>query len=1039
MANPYAVLILGLSFLVSGVTGVAVPVTLARAEPANPSGVAVIIGNAEYEHRNVPAVDYAHRDAAAFRRYVVDVLGYDPDSVIDLHDASRRQLIDVFGSKGDPQGLLWSYLDPVGGSDVVVFYSGHGVPGPEGRGYLLPVDGDPNAAADDGYPLDLLYRNVGGLEEARLVRVYLEAGFSGGTHDGRQLVGDASPVFRPVSLPEDVGAKVTVLAAAGEKQVASWDEEARHGLFTRHLLDALHGGGDTDGDSLVTAAEAKRYLDRHMTRAARRQHRRVQQASLVGAVDAVLASADQDRGFPVRAELPARGEAVEVAEAAEAARDGSARAGEAVSERAAATELVPEAAEFANPHGVAVIIGNANYEHGDIPDVQFAHRDAQAFRRYVLDVLRYSPDNVLDLRDATRRQLDEALGISDASRSWLWRHLHPRQGSDVVVFYSGHGVPGTDGGRGYLLPVDADPNAAADDGYPIDRLYRNVGGLAEARLVRVYLDASFSGSSHSGGASARPAEVAGKVTALAAASHDEVASWDTEVRHGLFTHHLLDALYGAGDMDRDGRVTALELKAYLDDTMTRAARRKWARVQQASLIGRGDAVLARASAEGTFPSRPPLGAGSTATGTDQDQPQRSAVAPAEETALALSREQRILVQQGLASLGFDAGGEDGVFGHRTRAAIAGYQQRKGLPETGYLTGELRDALLALGAARQAEGSREGASVSAAGGAAPPVSWSLASVLPADVPILGTTGPDVAKRIGLVTGGAVEIRFFGAGELVGAFDVLEAVSSGTVDAGWSMPQYWTHEIPALHFFGSVPFGPEAKEYIAWLVEGGAEVMYQKLYAPHGIHAMHCGLQPPEGFGWFREEIHALEDLRGRRMRLFGIGAEVMKKLGVSAVSLPGSEVLPALRNGAIDAVEFSTPEIDERFDLYRGAKHYYFPGWLQQTGALELLVSSDRWQALGLVQQAQIEAVCHSSMMHSAGAGGAAQSAALQVLRELGVRFHRWPPDILKAMERAWSEVVSEKSASDVDFAEIADAYFDFREWYSEWHDFGYLR
>ena len=217
------------------------------------------------------------------------------------------------------------------------------------------------------------------------------------------------------------------------------------------------------------------------------------------------------------------------------------------------------------------------------------------------------------------------------------------------------------------------------------------------------------------------------------------------------------------------------------------------------------------------------------------------------------------------------------------------------------------------------------------------------------------------------------------------------------------------------------------------------MYRKLYAPHGIHAMHCGLQPPEGFGWFREEIHTLDDLRGRRMRLFGIGAEVMKKLGVSAVSLPGSEVLPALTSGAIDAVEFSTPVIDEKFGLYKGAGHYYFPGWLQQTGALELLVSSDRWQALSLVQQAQIEAVCRSSMMHSAGAGGAAQSAALQVLRELGVRFHRWPPDILKAMERAWSEVVSEKSASDVDFAEIADAYFDFREWYSEWHDFGYLR
>ena len=615
MASTNAKLSLSLSFVAHAVMGVVAFATLARAEPANPRGVAVIIGNADYEHRDVPPVDFAHRDAEAFRRYVVDVLGYDPANVIERRDASRRKLHDVFGTRSNPEGLLWSYLDPAGGSDVVVFYSGHGVPGTDdGRGYLLPVDGDPNAAADDGYPLDLLYRNVGGLAEARSVRVYLDACFSGGSNAGQSLIRNASPVYVAATLPEEVAGKVTALAAASGEQVASWDEAAQHGLFTHHLLDALYGGGDADGDGRVTAEEAKAHLDRHMTRAARRLHRRIQQASLVGEEDAVLASADQEQGFPVRPELPARGEAVVLAEATEAARDGPAVAGEAVSGRAATTELVPEATEFANPHGIAVIIGNANYEHGDIPDVQFAHRDAEVFRRYVVDVLGYDPANVIDLRDGTRREFDVVLGISGASRSLLWRHLHPRQGSDVVVFYSGHGVPGTDDGRGYLLPVDADPDAAADDGYPIDLLYRNLGGLAEARSVRVYLDADFSGSSHSDGASALPAEVAGKVTALAAARGDEVASWDMEARHGLFTHHLLDALYGAGDADRDGRVTAVEAKAYLDETMTRAARRDWARVQEASLVGRGDTVLAHASADGTFPPRPPLDAGTTARG-----------------------------------------------------------------------------------------------------------------------------------------------------------------------------------------------------------------------------------------------------------------------------------------------------------------------------------------------------------------------------------------------------------------------------------------
>ena len=262
------------------------------AQARNPRGVAVIIGNLDYEHRDVPDVAYAHRDAEAFKRYVLAVLGFDPKNVIDLRDASRRELFDALGPRGDPSGsLLWSYLHPDGGSEVVVFYSGHGVPGQkDGRGYLLPVDADPKAAEDDGYPIDLLYKNLGGLREADSVRVFLDACFSGGSHEGG-LVGSASSVFVEAALPEGAGEKVTALTAASGTQIASWDEKAEHGLFTHHLMDALHGKGDENGDGKVTAKEAKRYLDLRMTRAARRMHRRVQRASLMGSGEVVLASA----------------------------------------------------------------------------------------------------------------------------------------------------------------------------------------------------------------------------------------------------------------------------------------------------------------------------------------------------------------------------------------------------------------------------------------------------------------------------------------------------------------------------------------------------------------------------------------------------------------------------------------------------------------------------------------------------------------------------------------------------------------------------
>ena len=275
-----------------GTRGARLPCPGVGGQSPTPTGWRVIIGNTDYEHRDVPDVTFAHRDADAFRRYVVDVLGYHPRNIVDLRDATRRELFDALGTKSDPRSLLWSYLDPDGASEVVVFYSGHGVPGVnDKRGYLLPVDADPKAAEDDGYPIDLLYRNVGGLAEARSVRVYLDACFSGGSGGGGTLIQDASPVFVEATLPEGLGEKVTSLAAAMGKQVASWDEAARHGLFTHHLLDALYGKADADGNGEVTAREVKGYLDRYMTRAARRQHRRIQQASLVGAVEVVVASA----------------------------------------------------------------------------------------------------------------------------------------------------------------------------------------------------------------------------------------------------------------------------------------------------------------------------------------------------------------------------------------------------------------------------------------------------------------------------------------------------------------------------------------------------------------------------------------------------------------------------------------------------------------------------------------------------------------------------------------------------------------------------
>ena len=280
------------------------PLAPARAEFANPDGVAVIIGNRTYAG-DIPDVDYAHRDAEAFKRYVVDVLGFDPENIIDLRDATQAEMWSTFGNRATAdRSELWSYLDPDGRSDVVVFYSGHGAPGLEDkRGYLLPVNADPNTAELNGYPIDVLYDNLSSLEEARSVAVYLDACFSGGSGGGGMLIQSASPVYVGAALPEQAGERLSVLTAATGEQLASWDHEAGHGLFTHHLLDALYGKSDADTDGRVTAREAKAYLDRHMTRAARRSYKRRQRVSFTGNADTVLATVAGGGAFPDRPEL----------------------------------------------------------------------------------------------------------------------------------------------------------------------------------------------------------------------------------------------------------------------------------------------------------------------------------------------------------------------------------------------------------------------------------------------------------------------------------------------------------------------------------------------------------------------------------------------------------------------------------------------------------------------------------------------------------------------------------------------------------------
>jgi len=320
-----------------------------------------------------------------------------------------------------------------------------------------------------------------------------------------------------------------------------------------------------------------------------------------------------------------------------------------------------------------------------------------------------------------------------------------------------------------------------------------------------------------------------------------------------------------------------------------------------------------------------------------------------------------------------------------------------------------------------------------------VKWKMASTFPGSLVQIGTLGIRLQNQVEKISGGNISIKFYEPSALVPPLEIFDAVSTGGINAGWSTPGYWAGKVPALQLFSSVPFGPPANEYMSWVYYGGGLEFYEELYARHNIKGMLCGIIPPEASGWFREEIQGPEDLKGLKMRFFGLGAKVMEKVGVSTQLLAGGDIYPALELGTIDSTEFSMPAIDLELGFYQIAKHYYFPGWHQQSTFLELIINLEKWNALTETQQAQIEATCGDNFRYSIAEGEAIQGPALKTLQEKGVTLHTWSPEMLSIFESGWNEVVTELVESDEDFAKVWASLSTFRENYKEWKNLGYLK
>ncbi len=317
---------------------------------------------------------------------------------------------------------------------------------------------------------------------------------------------------------------------------------------------------------------------------------------------------------------------------------------------------------------------------------------------------------------------------------------------------------------------------------------------------------------------------------------------------------------------------------------------------------------------------------------------------------------------------------------------------------------------------------------------------MASAFPSSLALIGQNGKKMQERIAKISGGTIELRFNEPGALVPALQAIEATGQGSVDAAWSNGGFFSSKDSAFNMFASVPFGPGIGEYMAWMYHGGGLQLSREMFAKYGVHNEPCGIIPPEASGWFRKEIKSVADLKGLKMRFFGLGAKVMEKLGVATQLLAPGDIFQALQLGTIDATEFSLPAMDQSFGFYQVAKFYYFPGWHQQATFIDLYINKKKWDALTDQQRTMIQYACGESMREIISEGEAAQfKAILEMQQKHGVQVKRWTPDILAAMEKAWGEVVAEESAKNPQFKKVFDSYAAFRKDYAIWKEYGYLK
>jgi TRAP-type mannitol/chloroaromatic compound transport system substrate-binding protein len=314
--------------------------------------------------------------------------------------------------------------------------------------------------------------------------------------------------------------------------------------------------------------------------------------------------------------------------------------------------------------------------------------------------------------------------------------------------------------------------------------------------------------------------------------------------------------------------------------------------------------------------------------------------------------------------------------------------------------------------------------------------------PKGLPGLGTSAERLGRAITAITGGRLKVQVFGAGELVSAFEVFDAVSGGVADMYHSADYYWEKQSPAFNFFAAVPFGFTADEMAAWVHWGGGQELWDELSAGFNIKPMLSTNTGVQMGGWFTKEVTGPESYAGLRYRMPGLGGEVLRRLGAVVVNLPGGEITAALKSGAIDASEWVGPWNDMILGLHKVSKFYYYPGFHEPGTVLGLGINKKLWDGLSAEDRSGIATVANAEYTLSLAEFNANNAKSLEQLsQDTSIEIRKFDDTLLEALGKASGEVLADAARKDALTRRTYDSYIGFWSRANRWADLaerGYL-